>query len=41
MKKIINFVKQLEENKIIDKLNIDESFQDDIRFDKGLIKLWV
>lgn len=41
MKKIINFVKQLENNKIIDKLNIDEDFQDDIRFDKGLIKFWV
>lgn len=41
MKKIINFVKQLENNKIIDNLDIDENFQDDIRFEKGLMKFWV
>lgn len=41
MKKIIKFVKQLEINKIIDKLNIDEHYEDDINFDKGLLKFWI
>lgn len=41
MKKIISFVKQLENNKIIDKVNIDEDYQDDIRFNKGLMRFWV
>lgn len=41
MKKIIEFVKQLEENKIINKLDIDLDYQDEIRFDKGLVKFWI
>lgn len=41
MKKVIEFVKQLEENKIIDKLEIDLGYQDEMRFAKGLLKFWI